>query len=305
MEKTKLLFMGTPDFAVATLRALYESGDYEITVITQPDKPKGRKYTLTPPEVKVYAESVGLPVYQPTSLRDEAFASLLAELAPAVIVVAAYGKILPKNVIDYPRYGCVNVHGSLLPKYRGAAPIQRALIDGERETGVTIMKMDVGLDTGDMLTKVVLPIADDDNFETLFDRMAKAGAEALLATLPSLMRGEIAPQKQDDALATYAEKITKADCLLNTEESAEALYHRIRGLSPFPLAYVMRGENPLKIVAAKRCEVASEMPHGTLFAEGGKLYLVCGDLRCLEITEVLPAGKKRMAAVDFLRGNGV
>ena len=222
--KTKLLFMGTPDFAVATLRALQESGDYDITVVTQPDKPKGRKYTLTPPEVKVYAEAVGLTVYQPTTLRDEAFATLLHTLDPQVIVVAAYGKILPKNVLDYPPFGCVNVHGSLLPRYRGAAPIQRALMNGERETGVTIMLMNEGLDTGDMLTKVVLPITDDDNFETLFDRMATAGAEALLATLPALLRGELIPEAQEHALATYAEKITKADCLLDTAQSAEVLY---------------------------------------------------------------------------------
>ena len=301
--KTKLLFMGTPDFAVATLRALQESGDYDITVVTQPDKPKGRKYTLTPPEVKVYAESVGLTVYQPTTLRDEAFASLLGEIDPQVIVVAAYGKILPKQVLEYPRYGCINVHGSLLPRYRGAAPIQRALMNGETETGVTIMVMNEGLDTGDMLTKVVLPITDDDNFETLFDRMAEAGAKALLATLPPLLRGELTPEGQDDALATYAEKITKGDCLLDTSRSAEVLYHVIRGLSPFPLAYVMRGNDPLKIVAAKRCDLTSTKEEGTLYAVNGELYLVCGGGTCLKITEVLPAGKKRMKAEDFLRGN--
>lgn len=302
MSKTKLLFMGTPDFAVATLKALYECGDYEITVITQPDKPKGRKYTLTPPEVKVYAEEVGLPVYQPTTLRDESFDTLLFTLDPAIIVVAAYGKILPKSVIDYPRFGCINVHGSLLPQYRGAAPIQRALIDGQTETGITVMYMNEGLDTGDMLRKVVLPITEEDDFESLFDRMAKAGADLLLSTLPPLMAGELTPEKQDDARATYAAKITKEDTLLDFSQSADALFHRIRGLSPFPLAAAMRGEQLLKLVRVRRCDRSSSAPHGTLLTEDARLYVVCGDGKCLEISEVLPAGKKRMSAADYLRG---
>ena len=302
MSKTKLLFMGTPDFAVATLKSLYECGDYEIAVVTQPDKPKGRKYTLTPPEVKVYAEEVGLPVYQPTTLRDGSFDTLLRTLDPAIIVVAAYGKILPKSVIDFPRYGCINVHGSLLPQYRGAAPIQRALMDGQSETGITVMYMNEGLDTGDMLSKTVVPITEEDDFESLFDKMAAAGAELLLKTLPLLMVGEITPVPQDDAAATYAAKIVKEDTLLDFSAAADALFHRIRGLSPFPLAAALRGEQLLKIVRVRRAEKSAAAPHGTLLGENSRLYVTCGDGRCLEILEVLPAGKKRMSAADYLRG---
>ncbi len=297
--------MGTPDFAVASLRALYESGEHEIAVVTQPDKPKGRGYTLTPPEVKVYAESVGLPVYQPETLRDEAFAALLAELDPEMIVVAAYGKILPKNVLDYPKYGCINVHGSLLPKYRGAAPIQRALIDGERETGVTIMYMAEGLDTGDMLYKTVVPITEDDNFETLFDKMAASGAEALMAAIPMIVQGTVIPEQQDDALSTYAAKIEKADCALDFTKAAREVHNRIRGLSPFPLSSTVRGNTVLKIVRSALTDRRSEREAGSLIADNGRLFVVCGDGLCLEILELLPAGKKRMSAADYLRGNRV
>ncbi|MBE6636706.1 MAG: methionyl-tRNA formyltransferase [Ruminococcaceae bacterium] len=295
--------MGTPDFAVASLKALYESGEHELAVVTQPDKPKGRGYALTPPEVKVYAEQVGLPVYQPETLRDEAFQMLLAELDPAMIVVAAYGKILPKSVLDYPPYGCINVHGSLLPKYRGAAPIQRALIEGETETGVTIMYMAEGLDTGDMLYKTVVPITADDTFETLFDKMAAAGAEALMTAIPKIVDGTIRPEAQDDSLSTYAAKIEKGDCRLDFSASAAAVHNRIRGLSPFPLASTVRGNTVLKLVKSRLTDRASAKPCGSLLAEGGSLFVVCGDRLCVEILELLPAGKKRMSAADYLRGN--
>lgn len=301
----RILFMGTPDFAVYSLDALYKLGEHDITVITQPDKPKGRKYILTPPEVKVYAEGKGLKVYQPQTLKDETFDALLKELDPEIIIVAAYGKILPKSVIDYPKYGCINVHGSLLPKYRGAAPIQRALIDGEKKTGITIMYMDVGLDTGDMLAKEIVPITEDDDFESLFEKMASTGASLLIKTLPAIFDGSIVPEKQDDSLSTYAAKIEKADCVLDFSNSAESLYNRIRGLSPFPLASTMRGQTPVKIVEAKKTEKTSAKESGSLISDNGRLYVVCGDGKCLEILEVLPAGKKRMSASDYLRGNAL
>jgi methionyl-tRNA formyltransferase len=301
----RILFMGTPDFAVSSLQALYESSEHTITVVTQPDKPKGRGYTLTPPEVKVYAESVGLAVYQPNTLRDEAFAALLAEIDPEMIVVAAYGKILPKNVLDYPKYGCINVHGSLLPKYRGAAPIQRALIDGETETGVTIMYMAQGLDTGDMLYKTVVPITEDDNFETLFNKMAAAGAEALLKAIPTIVDGSVTPEQQDDSLSTYAAKIEKADCALDFTKSAWEVHNRIRGLSPFPLSSTARGNTVLKLVRSRLTDRKATAEAGTLIADNGRFFVVCGDGRCLEILELLPAGKKRMSAADYLRGNRI
>ncbi len=301
----KIVFMGTPAFAVGILAALYETGRFEIAVVTQPDKPRGRRYTLTPPEVKVYAEEKGLPVCQPATLRGEAFAGWLAEQDPDMIVVAAFGKILPKNVLDYPKYGCINVHGSLLPRYRGAAPIQRALIDGATETGITVMKMDEGLDTGDMLLKAVVPITGDDTFETLLARMTEAGAAALLRALPGIIDGTLRPEKQDGAQATYAAKIEKEDCILDFSQPADRLYDRIRGLYPAPLAVTARGGTPLKIVSARRSGRVSALAPGSLIEEAGRLFVVCGEGNCLEITELLPAGKKRMKAADYLRGNRV
>lgn len=301
----RILFMGTPDFAVYTLKALCDCGNNEITVITQPDKPKGRKYVLTPPEVKVCACERGLPVYQPQTLKDEAFDKLLHDIDPEIIIVAAYGKILPPSVINYPKYGCINVHGSLLPKYRGAAPIQRALMDGEKETGITIMYMNEGLDTGDMLAKSIVPITDADNFETLFEKMAESGATLLTETLPKIIDGSIIPEKQDDSLATYASKIEKDDCKVDFSLPARELFNKIRGLSPFPLAYAMRGETQIKLVSVKMTDKKYGNAAGELSSYDNRLYVTCGDGNCLEITEVLPAGKKRMSASDYLRGNSL
>lgn len=301
----KIMFMGTPDFAVASLRALVENEAGEITVITQPDKPKGRKMILTPPEVKVYAESVGLPVYQPKTLRDEEFDAFLREKDPDIIIVAAYGKILPKSVIDYPKYGCINVHGSLLPKYRGAAPVQRCLINGETETGNTIMYMDEGLDTGDIIAQSIVPISIDDNAETLFEKMAVSGAELLISTLPNIVSGNIAREKQNDADATYAQKVGKEDCLIDFTMTAKELHDRVRGLSPYLYAYAMRGETMLKLVKTALTDKKTDKEEGTLISDGKKLYISCGDKMLLEILEVLPAGKKQMKAADYLRGNPV
>ena len=301
----KIMFMGTPDFAVASLRALVESGAGEITVITQPDKPKGRKMILTPPEVKVYAESVGLPVYQPKTLRDEEFDAFLHEKDPEIIIVAAYGKILPKTVIDYPKYGCINVHGSLLPKYRGAAPVQRCLINGESETGNTIMYMDEGLDTGDMIARSIVPIEIDDNAETLFNKMALDGASLLLSTLPSIIDGSCQRKKQNDADATYAQKVGKEDCLIDFSMTAKELHDRVRGLSPYLYAYAMRGETMLKLVRTALTDKKTEKEEGTLLSDGKKLFVACGGGTLLEIIEVLPAGKKQMKSTDYLRGNPI
>ena len=301
----KIMFMGTPDFAVASLRALVENDAGEITVITQPDKPKGRKMILTPPEVKVYAESVGLPVYQPKTLRDEEFDAFLHEKAPDIIIVAAYGKILPKSVIDYPKYGCINVHGSLLPRYRGAAPVQRCLINGESETGNTIMYMDEGLDTGDMIARSTVPIEIDDNAETLFEKMAKDGAALLMKTLPSIVDGSCVREKQNDADATYAGKVGKEDCMIDFTMTATELHNRVRGLSPYLFAYAMRGNVQLKLVKTLPYEGKTDKAEGTLVSDGKKLFVACGQGTLLEILEVLPAGKKQMKATDYLRGNPV
>ena len=222
----RILFMGTPDFALFSLKALVESGKHEICgVITQPDKPKGRGYALLPPPVKVYALEKGLDVYQPETLKDEAFANLLDELSPELIAVTAYGKILPKNVIDYPKYGCINVHGSLLPEYRGAAPMQRAIIDGKDTTGVTIMYMAEGLDTGDMLLKKEFKIGKNDNFEVIHDGLGELGATALIELIDLLAEGKSERIPQNDALSTYAKKITKEDCAVDFNNDATCLFH--------------------------------------------------------------------------------
>lgn len=300
----RILFMGTPDFALFSLRALVEAGEDVVGVVTQPDKPKGRGYTLTPPPVKVYAEEKGLPVYQPRTLRDEEFADLLRQIDPEVIVVVAFGKILPANVLSYPKYGCVNVHGSLLPAYRGAAPMQRAIIDGCAETGITTMFMDVGLDTGDMLLKKSVAIDLHDTFETVHDKLGECGAELLLRTLALLEKGEILPEKQDDALATYAAKIEKEDCLLDFSRTAKEVHDRIRGLSPIPLSFTHTPDGRLlKIVASEPAE-GSGRPGEVISLENGRITVACGE-GAVALLSVLPEGKKKMSSADFINGRRI
>ncbi len=299
----RILFMGTPDFALFTLRALVERGETVVGVVTQPDKPKGRGYALQAPPVKVYAESVGLPVYQPTTLRDGAFDAELQALAPDVIVVVAYGKILPRAVLELPKFGCINVHGSLLPAYRGAAPMQRAIIDGCAETGVTTMQMAEGLDTGDMLIARALPIAEADNFEDIHDKLGALGAEALLDTLDALRAGTLTPVVQDEQAATYAAKITKADCLVDFAESARRVHDRVRGLSPVPLAFTHTPDGKmLKIVKSRVGAGGTDKAPGTVIALDGVIAVACGEGTVLEILRVLPEGKGRMDAADYIRG---
>ena len=299
--------MGTPDFALFSLRALVESGEEIIGVVTQPDKPKGRGYTLTPPPVKVYAMEQGLPVYQPKTLRDEEFATLLEELAPELIVVVAFGKILPQNVLDYPKYGCVNVHGSILPKYRGAAPMQRAIIDGEAETGITTMLMDVGLDTGDMLLVEKMPIEENDNFETVHDKLGALGASTLCKTLERIKAGDLVAVKQDDTGATYAAKIEKEDCLIDFSKSAKAVHDQIRGLSPIPLSFTHTADGRmLKVIASEIAEREGNFaPAGTVLSlESGRITVACGE-GSVSLLTVLPEGKKRMGAADFINGRKI
>ena len=305
--RLKILFMGTPDFALFSLKSLYNSNNDIVGVVTQPDSPKGRGYTLTPPPEKVWALENGLSVYQPQTLRGEEFASLLEELCPDMIVVAAYGKILPKNVIDFPKYGCINVHGSLLPKYRGAAPMQRAIIDGDAVTGITIMQMDVGLDTGDMLSVREVPIKDDDNFENVHDNLGLAGAELLVETVEKIKLGEITPVKQDDSLSTYAAKIEKKDCLIDFSMSAKEVHDLIRGLSPIPLAFTYSQNGKMLKVASARISERSNASYdvGTVVScDNNCITVACAD-GCIDILTVLPEGKRRMSAADFIRGRGV
>ncbi len=302
----KILFMGTPDFARTILAALYEAGHEIAAVVTQPDKPQGRKKILTPPPVKAYAVEKNIPVYQPETMRGGAFADTLAEIDPEIIIVAAYGKILPTYILEYPKYGCINAHGSLLPRHRGAAPIQRAIMEGDTLTGVTAMYMAEGLDTGDMILKVEVPITDADNFETLHDKMAEAGSRAMLETITAIENGTAARTPQDDALSTYAAKIENADCALSFDKSVREVFNHIRALSPVPKAVcVLPSGRTLKVLAAHITDKStSEAPGTVVAANGGVISVACAD-GVIGITSVQPEGKGVMDAAAFINGRGI
>ena len=302
----KILFMGTPDFAIPSLRELIDSGEEVVGVITQPDKPRGRGYELMPTPVKAFALERGLEVYQPDTLRGEEFAALLEKLSPELIAVTAYGKILPENVLDFPKYGCINVHGSLLPEYRGAAPMQRAIIEGKSETGVTIMYMEKGLDTGDMLLVEKCKIDDADNFEDIHDRLSEIGAKALVRVVDILKRGEAVRVPQDNALATYAAKIEKSDCAIDFSKSAREVHNLIRGLSPIPLSFTKTSDGKLLKILETRIfdEEKSFGEVGEVFYAGEEIRVACGK-GAVSLLRVLPEGKGRMSAADFVRGRKI
>lgn len=292
--------MGTPDFAVPALEKLAQSPDYTVAaVFTQPDKPKGRKMVMTPPDVKVCAEKLGIPVFQPSSMRSEEVYNSLKELNPDVIVVAAYGQILPKAVLDLPKFGCVNIHGSLLPKYRGAAPIQQSVLDGEKVTGVTTMLMDVGLDTGDILLKAETEIGENETAGELFDRLAVLGGELIIETLDKLKKGEITPQKQDESLATHTSKITKDLCPIDFNKTAYEVHNKVRGLNPWPVAVTEIAGKTVKVYSSRVSDMSGAA--GTILSL--KPFVVaCGD-KSVELIEIQPQGKKRMTAQAFLAGH--
>lgn len=294
-----IIFMGTPDFAVPTLEKLISSEHTVTAVYTQPDKPRGRKMVLTPPEVKVVAMENNIPVYQPTTFKDEAVMAELSALNPDVIVVAAYGKLLPKAVLDLPKYGCVNVHGSLLPKYRGAAPIQRAVLDGEKVTGVTTMQMAEGLDTGDMLLFYETEILPNETSGELFDRLAIAGADLLLETLEALQNGTVTPQKQDDSLSTYAKMIDKSMCPIDFTKTAQQVHNQIRGLKPWPVATAEINGKRLKI---HKSAVSTLKGNAGEVVSLNPLTVACSDYS-VEILELQPEGKKAMDFKAYLAGN--
>lgn len=297
--------MGTPDFAIASLNALLEAGHDVVAVITQPDKPKGRGKKLAYPEVKLRALELGLPVHQPEKVKDAAFLELLRGYAPEVIVVVAYGRILPQAILDLPKYGCINVHGSLLPEYRGAAPIQRAVYDGKQESGVTIMQMDAGMDTGDMLLQGCLPISDCDTSGTMFDKLAVLGGELLVHTLDGLQRGMITPKRQDEEKATYAARILKEDEMIDWSRSAQAIHCQIRALAPSPGAYTLWQGQRLKIWKSQLTDGMYGQAPGTVVQADRDGLLVQTGQGCLSLLEVQPAGKKVMSARDFCNGAAV
>lgn len=300
----KVVFMGTPDFAVGTLEALIEAGHEVIGVVTQPDKPKGRGKTLMATPVKEVALKHQIPVYQPKKVREAGFTETLGRLAPDVIVVAAFGQIITKEILDIPRFGCINVHASLLPAYRGAAPIQWAVINGEKESGVTIMQMDEGLDTGDMIDKVVVPLAQDETGGSLFDKLSQAGARLCVKVLKDLEEGNAVREKQPEESTTpYASMISKKMGEIDWNRSAKSIEQLIRGLDPWPSAYTKLQGKTLKLwkAEAQKENVPEGVPGEVVKVERDTFCIQTGD-GILKIEEVQLEGKKRMDTAAFLRG---
>ena len=300
----RIVFFGTPDFAVPALRAMVEQGYEVVGVITQPDKPKNRGMKLAPTPVKEYAMSCGLPVHQPTTLRDGAAFTLLQSLNPDLIVVAAYGKILPVDILTLPPKGCVNIHSSLLPKYRGAAPINWAILNGEEKTGVTLMYMAEGLDTGDMLAQTETPIDLNENARQLHDRLAQLGAQLLLDTLPALEAGTATAQPQDDALSCYAPMLSRELSPIDWKKSARQIHDQVRGLYPWPSAVTQLDGVRVKVLRTALSGQQTDRPAGSVIqADKHALKIACGDGMALELLELQPDGKKGMTASAFLAGH--
>jgi len=294
--------MGTPDFAVPCLRKLAESSCEVAAVFTQPDKPKGRGYKLIPTPVKAAAEEYGIPVYQPLSLRkgDDAAEAMriLNDIAPELIVVTAYGQILPKEILELPKYGCVNIHASLLPKYRGAAPINWVLLNGETETGVTSMQMSEGLDTGDMLIKRSTKIGENETYEELYARLSEMGGEVLMDTVAAIEDGTLAPEKQDDSLSCYSPMIRKEMSQLDFSKTAAEVHNVIRGVTGFAL---LEGKRVKVYRSQISDKIAPDAENGEI-VDTSSFTVKCGDGKCVTFLEVQPEGKKRMRTEDFLRG---
>ncbi|AUX92041.1 methionyl-tRNA formyltransferase [Mixta gaviniae] len=299
-DSLKIIFAGTPDFAARHLDALLSSEHQVVGVFTQPDRPAGRGNKLTPSPVKLLAQQHNLPVFQPKSLRPAESQQLVADLQADVMVVVAYGLILPQAVLDMPRLGCINVHGSLLPRWRGAAPIQRALWAGDSETGVTIMQMDAGLDTGAMLLKLACPITATDTSATLYDKLAALGPQGLLTTLAGLSQGSIKPEVQDDAIATYAEKLSKEEARLDWSLSAAQLERCIRAFNPWPVSYFSIEDQPVKVWQAEALPLQGAYAPGEIVAADKNGIQVATAEGILNIQMLQPAGKKAMSAQDIL-----
>ncbi|MEF3309874.1 methionyl-tRNA formyltransferase [Paenibacillus sp. GYB004] len=307
-----VVFMGTPDFAVPSLQALLEQGYNVVAVVTQPDRPKGRKRELAPTPVKAEAMKHGIPVLQPVKLRDPAAVDEVSSFKPDLIVTAAYGQILPKSLLAVPQHGCINVHGSLLPKYRGGAPIQHAVMNGEPVTGVTIMYMAAGLDTGDMISNVEVPITDEDTAGTLFDKLSVAGAELLRTTLPELLAGRIQAVPQNEADATYSPNISREDERIDWTKSSLQLFNQIRGLNPMPGAFTLLHGEVFKVWASRKPAddertngSAGKVRPGTVLQMTDDGLEVATGSGSIWLTHVQPAGKKAMSVSDLKRGTPI
>ncbi|OCG20383.1 methionyl-tRNA formyltransferase [Gilliamella sp. App4-10] len=295
-----IIFAGTPDFAATHLKALIDANHNVIAVFTQPDRPAGRGNKLTASPVKQLAIENNLPVYQPATLRSEENQKIIAELKADIMIVVAYGLILPQAVLDMPKLGCLNVHGSLLPRWRGAAPIQRACWAGDHETGITIMQMDAGLDTGDMLYKLTCPIEQTDTSSSLYEKLAKLGPQALLETLTFICEQKIQPEKQDPSQATYAEKLSKQEAKLDWNLSAEQLERCVRAFNPWPVSYFDVNGELIKVWQAQVVKIDSKQPVGTILQADKNGICIATSEGALNMTKLQPAGKKPMSAQDLL-----
>ena len=300
MAGLRIVFMGTPDFACPTLTRLIERGEDVIAVVTQPDRPKGRGQKLVPPPVKVIAEEHGIPVLQPLKVRAPEVVAHIRELNPDLIVVVAFGQILPQSLLDIPRHGCINIHASLLPRYRGAAPLNWCLINGETETGITTMMMDAGLDTGDMLVKRSIPIGPDEDAQSLHDRLSLLGADTIDETLVRLMSGTLTREKQDDSLTCYAPMLKKEDGLIDWTREPRQIKNLVRGFTPWPGAYTSLDNKTLKLYKVSVAEEAGTP--GEVIAAGKDGILVACGSGSIRIEELQLEGRKRLSAAEFLAG---
>ena len=301
----RILFMGTPDFAVPCLEQLIEDGHEIVGVVTQPDKPKGRGHKLLPPPVKETALKHGIDIFQPETLKNGVFLSELTRLNPELIIVVAYGKILPRYLLDFPTHGCINVHASLLPKYRGAGPIQWSIINGDTVTGVTTMFMAEELDAGDMILKAETRIGEEETAGELFDRLSVLGAQVLSKTLEGVEQGEVPRKPQDASLATYAPMVSKETGHINWRKDAEEIRNLVRGTNPWPVSYSLYEGQPMKVIHANRGDQAEGRCGEILWADKRGICVACGDGESLVIDEIQMHGSKRMRVADYLNGHEI
>jgi methionyl-tRNA formyltransferase len=302
---TKIIFMGTPDFAVPVLQQIMNDGYEVIAVVTQPDRPVGRKKVLTPPPVKVEAQKQGIPVYQPEKIRDKVELEKILALEPELIITAAFGQILPKELLQAPKHGCINVHASLLPELRGGAPIHYAILKGKKKTGITIMYMAEKLDAGDILTQVEVPITDEDILGTLHDKLSAAGSKLLSETLPLLLAGKLTAIPQDESAATFAPNIKREQEKIDWTITGEEIFNHIRGLNPWPVAFTVLDGKVLKIWRADKISGQYDREPGTIVEIGhAGITVVTGNETSIQIKELQPSGKTKMSVEDFLRGAG-
>lgn len=301
---TTIVFMGTPDFSVPVLERLLEDGYTILAVVTQPDRPVGRKKTLTPPPVKAAAIKHGLPVLQPEKLSKSAELAQIIDLKPDLVVTAAYGQLLPNELLEAPEYGCINVHASLLPELRGGAPIHYSIVRGKLETGITIMYMAEKLDAGDIISQAAVMIDENDNTGTLHNKLSVIGANLLSETVPAIINGTSSRTPQDESKATFAPNIRRSDEKIDWSRSGEELYNQVRGLCPWPVAYTTLNEAVIKVWKSEKVTNTSGVPGTVLSIAEDGIVTATGSSTALKITELQPAGKKRMSARDYLRGSG-